>query len=73
MEKLLTPNEVADILGVTSHTLAVWRCCRRYNRPWIKVGRKVRYRASDVEAFIESRRDAFQGQAVAQNAWTKRP
>lgn len=53
--KLLTPEEVAEILSVTTHTLAVWRCEGRYSLPYIKTGRLVRYRADDVMAFIEAR------------------
>ena len=50
--KLLRPEEVADILGVTTHTLAVWRCEDRYDLRHVKVGRLVRYEADEVEAFI---------------------
>ncbi|MEW8074079.1 MAG: helix-turn-helix domain-containing protein [Candidatus Thiodiazotropha endolucinida] len=53
--QLLTPEEVAEILSVTTHTLAVWRCEGRYSLPYIKTGRLVRYRADDVMAFIEER------------------
>lgn len=53
--KLLTPQQVADQLGVTTHTLAVWRCTKRYPLPYVKSGRLVRYRPTDVAAFIESR------------------
>lgn len=53
--QLLTPEDVAEILGVTTHTLAVWRCEGRYGLAFIKTGRLVRYRADDVMAFIESR------------------
>ena len=52
---LVTPNWVADKLEVTTKTLAVWRCEGRYNLPYIKVGRLVRYRRSDVLAFLASR------------------
>jgi hypothetical protein len=52
---LLTPKQVAGILGVKTHTLAVWRCNKRYNLPYIKVGRLVRYRFSDVKVFVASR------------------
>jgi excisionase family DNA binding protein len=52
---LLSPSEAAKILHVTVGTLAVWRCCRRYPLKFVRVGRKVLYRASDVETFIESR------------------
>ena len=56
--KLRTPRDVSDLLGVTIHTLAVWRCEQRYNLPYIKAGRLVRYRPEDVNAFIERQRHA---------------
>lgn len=51
--RLLTPVEVAKLLGVTVQTLAVWRCERRYDLPYVKVGSYVRYRPADIELFIE--------------------
>jgi excisionase family DNA binding protein len=53
--KLLTPQDVATRLGVSTTTLATWRCTKRYALTYIKVGRLVRYRLADVEAFEESR------------------
>ncbi len=53
--KLLTKEEVSDILGVSVGTLAVWRATKRYNLPYVKSGRLVRYRIEDIEAFIKSR------------------
>lgn len=61
--KLLTPDEVADLLSVTTHTLAVWRSEQRYPLPFIKAGRLVRYRVDDVRAFIESRMRGQEGAA----------
>ena len=59
VEQLLTPRDVAAILGITPQTLAVWRCEKRYHLPYVKAGRLVRYREIDVEQFIETqRRDA---------------
>ncbi len=55
LPKLLKPAEVADILGVDVETLNVWRCTRRYDLPYVKTGRLVRYRPADVAAFIEAR------------------
>lgn len=52
--QLLTPEVVAEWLGVTPHTLAVWRCSKRYPLAYVKVGSNVRYRAKDVEAFISN-------------------
>ena len=54
-EQLLTKEEVSSILGVSVGTLAVWRATKRYNLPYVKSGRVVRYRAEDVQAFIASR------------------
>lgn len=52
---LMTPEEVAEYLGISSETLNVWRCTKRYNLPYVKAGRLVRYRAEDVETFVVSR------------------
>jgi excisionase family DNA binding protein len=51
----INATEAAKILGVSVDTLAVWRCTKRYPLPYIKMGRKVFYRAADLEKFIESR------------------
>jgi len=51
--KLLTPDQVAEMLEVKTHTLAVWRCQKRHDLPYIKVGHKIRYRLRDVEAWLE--------------------
>jgi predicted DNA-binding transcriptional regulator AlpA len=53
--KLLTADQVADILGVTPHTLAVWRSTGRYALSYVKSGRLVRYREADILSFIERR------------------
>ncbi|WP_102528979.1 helix-turn-helix domain-containing protein [Shewanella sp. 10N.286.51.B7] len=52
---LLTPSQVSEFLGVTIGTLSVWRCTGRYPLNFIKVGRRVMYRQSDVENFINGR------------------
>lgn len=52
---LMTPTEVADMLGVTVETLSVWRSTRRYALSWTKIGRLVRYRRDAVESFISDR------------------
>jgi len=52
---LVSPEQAAKYLGTTPGTLAVWRCNRRYDLPYVKVGKSVRYRQSDLERFIESR------------------
>ncbi len=54
-DSLLSPSEAATYIGVSENTLSVWRCVGRYAIPFIKVGRLVRYRMSDLEAWLESR------------------
>jgi excisionase family DNA binding protein len=52
---LLTPAEVAERLGISTATLATWRCTKRYPLSYVKVGRLVRYRIADLDAFEISR------------------
>jgi len=52
LSRLLTPEEVAKLLGTSAQMLAVWRCTQRINLPYVKVGRSVRYREDAVEQFI---------------------
>jgi hypothetical protein len=55
IQPLLTPRQVAEILGVTVGTLSIWRCLHRYNLPYKKIGRLVKYEAQAVADFIDSR------------------
>lgn len=50
---LRSRREAADYLGVAPQTLAVWACTQRYYLPLVKIGRHVKYRQSDLDAFIE--------------------
>jgi excisionase family DNA binding protein len=52
---LLDEVQAAQYLDVSPGTLSVWRCTGRYQLPFLKVGRKVRYRLSDLDAWLESR------------------
>ncbi|MBA3858317.1 MAG: DNA-binding protein [Cyanobacteria bacterium PR.3.49] len=49
---LLTRREAAVYLGVSEQTLAIWKCTGRYNLPYIKIGRLVKYKLTDLDAFI---------------------
>jgi hypothetical protein len=55
MQRLLTPVEVAALLGTTPATLANLRCTGRYDLKFCKVGRKVMYAPADVEAYLARR------------------
>ena len=52
-ETYLTPDEVADMVGVSKNTLWRWEK-EKYLIP-IKVGRKSRYKLSDVKSILEGR------------------
>lgn len=54
-DQLLNSKQAADYLGIAVETLNVWRCTKRYNLSYIKVGRLVKYRQSALDAFLESR------------------
>ena len=54
-DPLLTRRETANLLNIREQTLAVWHATGRYALPVVKVGRSVRYRQSDIDAFLESR------------------
>ena len=54
-QKLLTPNQAAEYLGLKPQTLATWRCNARYGLPFIRIGRSVKYRLADVENWLKSR------------------
>lgn len=59
-DQLLTAKEAASILGLKNEkTLAVWRSTKRYDLPYVKYGRSVRYRLRDVLAFVEAHLVAF--------------
>ena len=60
-DELLNNDDSAEYLGVTPRTLEVWRCTKRYQIPFIKVGRLVRYRKSALDAFLESRTVGAEG------------
>lgn len=50
---LLTGAQVAELLGVPRATLAGWRHRNRGPRSF-RLGRTVRYRRADVEAWVEA-------------------
>ena len=57
--EMMTTEQAAAYLSVDAGTLGVWRCTRRYAIPFVKVGRKVRYRKADLDKFIRSRTHDF--------------
>jgi hypothetical protein len=52
-DPLLLPKATADILKVKEPTLATWRSKKLYPLPYVKIGKLIRYRRSDVLAFLD--------------------
>lgn len=52
---LLDDKAAAELLDVTAGTLSVWRSTGRYALPFLKIGRKVRYRRVDLLAWMDKR------------------
>lgn len=50
---LATAPEVSEYLNVPVDTLRKWRLVKRGPK-WIPIGRHVRYRWADVDAWLES-------------------
>jgi excisionase family DNA binding protein len=58
---LLTPAEVAERFRVSERTLEFWRYQGR-GPAFVRLGKRVRYRLSDVEGFLQAnRQDAEAG------------
>ena len=53
LAQLLTPPEVAAMLGIKEQTLTAWRCRGSQELEYIRVGRCIRYRAEAIEAYLE--------------------
>jgi len=54
MNKLMTSEEVADLLRIEQQTLQVW--CNERRFPFIKMSRRnYRFRSADVQAWLEKR------------------
>lgn len=52
---MIDADQAALCMGVQKATLAVWRCTGRYKLPFVRVGRRVMYRVSDIEAWLQER------------------
>jgi excisionase family DNA binding protein len=55
----MSPDAAAAYLGIKVTTLAMWRSTKRYPLRYVKVGRYVRYRKSDLDAFLDKRTVTF--------------
>ena len=54
-ERLVLTREAADFLGFAEKTLEKDRCTRELGIPYVKLGRAVRYRLTDLKKFVDDR------------------
>lgn len=52
---LMPRRDAAAYLKIKEQTLANWAANRRYALPFAKIGRRVMYKKTDLDAFIEAR------------------
>lgn len=52
--KYLTQKEVSKILNIQVATLNQWRCSKKYNMPYIKLGRVILYPSVEFYIWLES-------------------
>lgn len=52
---LFTEQQATEYLDLKPGTLGVWRCTKRHDLPYIKIGRNVRYRVSDLDDWLNRR------------------
>lgn len=50
---LATPEQAAQLIQINASTLQKWRSTGENNIPFVKIGRSVRYRVSDLKAYVE--------------------
>lgn len=53
--ELLTRPQAAEYLGVAVTTLEAWAIRGTVSLPFVKLGRRVKYRRRDLDRFLEER------------------
>ena len=55
-DRLLNENQAADRLGIAAATLSTWRSRKTHDIPFYRIGGRVRYKQSDLDEWLETRR-----------------
>lgn len=53
--RLITPQQLADLVGVAVSTLKKWRSIGG-GPPWVRIGRRIFYDLVEVEKWIDQNR-----------------
>ena len=56
LSRLLTVQELADLLQIPAKTIYTWRC-KRIGPPAVPMGKYLRFRVEDVAAWLEEHAD----------------
>jgi hypothetical protein len=54
-QQLLSADAVAEILDMSTSTLAKWRQTGNPDLPFLRINGRIRYRETDVEQFLEDK------------------
>ena len=50
---LVTPEQASELLAIPHSSLQKWRSTGENNIPFVKIGRSVRYRTTDLKTYVE--------------------
>ncbi len=53
-DRLLSTEKAAELLSIPASTLSKWRSTGQVRIPFVKIGRQIKYRTTDLRRFIES-------------------
>jgi excisionase family DNA binding protein len=56
---LYSSRDAANYLGIAGGTLEIWRCTKRHQIPFIRVGRLIKYRKVDLDAWLDAQTVPF--------------
>lgn len=59
LSELFNPEQTAELIKVKKETLAVWRSTSRYGLKFVRVGRRIFYRQSDIEEWLNTRTEGL--------------
>jgi excisionase family DNA binding protein len=66
MAKLLTPEQAAEYLGICRAKLYIYKA--QGHIPFCRMGRSVRFRTEDLDAFVQGRMEGGEALAKAPSA-----
>jgi hypothetical protein len=54
MDTLTDTDGASSLLAIPTATLIKWRSTGEVRIPYVRIGRQIKYRTSDLKAFIET-------------------